>query len=312
MGYRWAVVLHLLSVFAFACSNLDTDSALDGVGENADAGDTTAGLSPCEDNGNCEQMFCDQVYIDGGSFQMGADTVTTPSPGFGRIFPLGDETPIHAVSLSPYCIDKYEVTYERYLACVEDGACSPNGVEYEVDKPIPDDGALVVNHYPIYCRTEEDLKGTIDRCPHHPVNCKNYTQAREYCEWTGRRLCTEAEWERAVSGPHPERRPYPWGDEELDVFKANLGTFSTRLVERVDRFPQGTSRDGVFNLFGNVFEWVHDYYASYDKSGGGQPLHNPAGPDAGEMRVVRGGCAFEGEYITAPTRLMQVPEFDWG
>ncbi|MCP4675599.1 MAG: formylglycine-generating enzyme family protein [Deltaproteobacteria bacterium] len=303
---------YLVAVLMAACwsaDSADTDDA--GIDEDSDAGVPV--LLECDDNGNCDQAFCDQVIIPGSVFHMGSDEapkydVDTDVVSF---FQIGDETPSHPVSLGAFCIDKYEVTYERYLACVKDGACSPGGHEYQgAELPLPE-GVLVVDHYPDECEVEEDPVGTINRCPHHAVNCKTHEQAREYCEWIGRRLCTEAEWERSASGP-PPRRTYPWGEEEPDENRANMGDSSTDYVEPVDICSGGSSKEGVLNLLGNVYEWVHDYYAPYAPPDDGSPRDNPTGPDSGETRSVRGGCFFEGGYSTSTTRAMQVPSFDFG
>ncbi len=127
--------------------------------------------------------------------------------------------------------------------------------------------------------------------PNQPVVGVNWIDANAFCRWKGKRLPTEAEWERAAKGPEGDK-PYPWG-QSIDPKKANYGRTVGRTMP-VDSYPGGVSKFGVYNMAGNVFEWVSDWYQpDYYKQ---SPKHNPQGPEQGynfanqgQVRVLRGG-----------------------
>ena len=92
--------------------------------------------------------------------------------------------------------------------------------------------------------------------PEQPVSGVNWFDANTYCSWANKRLPTEAEWEKAAKGPKGFK--YPWGDE-LDESKANYGR-KQEFTANVDSYPEGKSGYGAYNMAGNVFEWVQDWY----------------------------------------------------
>jgi formylglycine-generating enzyme required for sulfatase activity len=297
--------LFVILVFLSACDGGDKRRApsSDGPSETA-----TSGTLGCSGNDLCIEKYCEQIPIGSGPFKRGADGVTEGLPPrfFGALEGFGDKRPEHIVVLDGFCIDKYEVTVERYAACVAAGACDPAGCRW-LDDSLPDMSKKVtVNHYPEACHD------SLDRCPHHPVNCKTYEQAAAYCEWIGRRLCREAEWERAARGPLEADRPvYPWGAGPVDAAHANVAPLGPGHLDRVDAHRPGASREGVLNLTGNVYEWVSDFYAPYHVPKLGR-ARNPRGPQDGKHRIARGGCFFlqNGHANSDRTTLAEV--FDWG
>ncbi|MCC7262886.1 MAG: SUMF1/EgtB/PvdO family nonheme iron enzyme [Candidatus Latescibacteria bacterium] len=189
------------------------------------------------------------VQIPAGPFTMG------DNEGSG-----GDEDPEHLVELSLFWLDKTEVTTAAYQACVAAGACAPAGQTAGCNAPLAD-------------RAE------------HPINCVDWARAEAYCRWAGKRLPTEAEWEKAARGD--DQRRYPWGDARPDGTYLNYNNL-VGSTEPVGSHPAGASPYGVLDLAGNVFEWTNDYYSSeyYAQS----PAADPPGPPLpadGEFRVVR-------------------------
>jgi len=128
----------------------------------------------------------------------------------------------------------------------------------------------------------------------HPVVNVNWENATTYCKWVGGRLPTEAEWEKAASWDAETKAKfiYPWGDT-IDCSFANyagISNGSNRCIGHtalVGSFERGKSPFGLYDMAGNVFEWVNDWYdATYYES---SPASNPLGPDSGRYRVLRGG-----------------------
>jgi len=231
---------------------------------------------------NCKPQPPDvpMVLVPAGSFEMGNDD--------GK----PDERPAHTVTLDAFYIDQYEVTNAQYAACVEAGVCDP---------PSRTDSETRLSYYgdPQY----DD----------YPVVGVTWSAARTYCQWRGARLPTEAEWEKAARGT--EGYLYPWGDE-FDPSRLNYCDLNCddccgipwadlqhddgyADTAPVGSYPDGASPYGVYDLAGNVWEWVADWYDQgyYAIS----PAENPAGPSSGVQRVMRGGGIFEEAYYTRAT-----------
>jgi len=185
------------------------------------------------------------------------------------------EKPVKKIYLDEFWIDIYEVTVDEYFRCVKVGNCE------RPKEGGPACSGNVVNW-------EKKGRGN------HPINCVTAFNAEVFCKWAGKRLPTEAEWEKAARGT--DGRTYPWGEAKADCNRAVMndggllgcGELSTWPVESK---PSGVSPYGAHNMAGNVSEWTADRYDSkyYSTS----PARNPQGPKSGVTRVIRGGCWFD-------------------
>ncbi len=177
-----------------------------------------------------------------------------------------DERPRHRVILSAYSIDVDEVTVSDYRACVERRECTVPVIDVDSDGAKHD---LVCNwHF------AERAK--------HPVNCVDEEAAASYCKWRGKRLPTEAEWERAARGT--DARVFPWGNEELP----DAACMYRGITCEVGTRPADTSPVGAHDLAGNVAEWVSDaYHRRYYLS---SPSKDPKG-FVGSAMSLRESCS---------------------
>ena len=190
-----------------------------------------------------------QVYVDAGNFEMGS---TEGESG---------EAPVHTIYLNAYWIDRTEVTNAMYAQCVQAGACAEPSKSGSYDR--------------------EDYYGNV-QYDDYPVFFVDWYDASAYCEWAGRRLPTEAEWEKAARGT--DGRTYPWGNEAPN---ANLLNYDRNVGDTTEAgsYPSGASPYGVLDMAGNVMEWVSSLYGSYpfDVNDGREEL------DSKSNRVLRGG-----------------------
>jgi formylglycine-generating enzyme required for sulfatase activity len=203
------------------------------------------------------------ALIPAGSFLMGSAT--------GQ----ANEAPEHEVTLDAFYLDIFEVSNAQYRACVEDGGCTPS---------------IKADSY-TYTGYRDDPKYN-----DYPVVGVTWDQTAAYCSWAGKRLPTEAEWEYAASGP--ENLTWPWGN----TFEANLSAASAPDTQPVDSYPGGVSPFGVYNMAGNVAEWVADVYDEtfYANS----PARNPLSSGDGAGRIFRGGsfANLDGAFFTTSRR----------
>ena len=204
------------------------------------------------------------VFVPAGEFTMGTDD--------GR----DDEGPAHEVYLDAFWIDQLEVTNAQYASCFDAGVCDPPKNEEFYYDPSKQD---------------------------HPVTYINWHDARQYCSWVGRRLPTEAEWEKAARGL--DDRIYPWG-EGLDCSLAQIAHCDGESMP-VGSLPDGASPYGVMDMIGNVYEWIEDFYAHdyYSSQTVWEP--NPTGPYGGRERVIRGSSWKVGEKnVSIQNRIQNV------
>ena len=274
---------------------------------------------------NIEAILKDMVLIPAGEFLMGS------SEGEGAY----DEHPQHKVYLDDYYIDKYEVTNAQFQKFVEatgyitDAERKGKGevwnpIDYSTNKkryfnsvnwrcpsawkqkrPHPDswksDIAIRMDNFDAYVSCTDNMN--------YPVVQVSWNDAKAYAAWVGKRLPTEAEWEKAARGN--DSRLWSWGN----VFDLNVGgvtvhtNIATDSLVPVNSFPTGISSYSVYNLAGNVAEWVADWYAPdyYSYS----PKKNPKGPDKGDFHVLRGGSwrHQKSYHVLSTTRAYQVPDY---
>ena len=224
----------------------------------------------------------------------------------------GPETPGHKVWLDAFLIDKNEVTVAEYTACVRAGACSDhhlNGFEPrggpDADSrgfPAPGSSATV----PDVATCNYGKPGR----ENHPINCVSWNHANTYCGWAGKRLPTEAEWEKAARGV--DGRKYPWGnaDATCDLAVTNNGEkgCGRKTTWPVGLLAAGASPYGALDMAGNIFEWVADWYDPDALRT--QPNRNPKGPAHGTLRAGKGGCWGSGNpwNLRASSRMGYPPE----
>ncbi|MBI4670488.1 MAG: SUMF1/EgtB/PvdO family nonheme iron enzyme [Chloroflexi bacterium] len=205
----------------------------------------------------------EMVFVPAGEFTMGSDSGAN------------DEKPVHRVSLDGFWIDVFEVTNALYKKCVDAGKCQR-----------PESSSS-------YKRSSYFGNSQYDN---YPVIYVSWEDASAYCAWAGKRLPTEAEWEKAARGPSTssgDARTYPWGND-WDSKKANAEdrVGDTTLV---GSYPAGASPYGALDMAGNVWEWVADWYEEgyYANS----PRANPKGPSSGQYRALRGGAFDNGSNV---------------
>jgi formylglycine-generating enzyme required for sulfatase activity len=187
------------------------------------------------------------VPIIGGSFQVGCSPTDMACNS--------DEQPYHSVTVSDFAIDETEVTQGAWDLCIRAGVCVA----------------------PPCSSWQPSTKAN------WPVACVNWAEATSYCNWLGKRLPTEAEWEIAARGSASSI--YPWGIEDPDCSRANFSSCGFNSTQPVRSFVAGMSFFKAYDMAGNVGEWVSNWYGAYEVP----PPPNPTGPPTGSLKVVRGG-----------------------
>jgi formylglycine-generating enzyme required for sulfatase activity len=192
--------------------------------------------------------------ISGGTFIMGMSGGKT------------NETPEHQVELSSFSIDALEVTRAQYDSCVNSGVCTPAH---------DSDGQCIAWNGRNFIRARIVKQ---DKDAELPVVCVTWYQARDYCSYKGKKLPSEAQWEYAALAGR--KATFTWGDERPDATRCAQGK-----PKKTGSFTANPW--GLFDMTGNVWEWVSDRYQSdyYLTS----ESKDPEGPDAGQYRAIRGG-----------------------
>ena len=248
-------------------------------------------------NLDCGPSTDEEVEIAEGGFTMGRtvdESVLDPN-----------QTPQNTINLSTYYIDRYEVTIAQYRRCVVAGVCD---IQPLYNTPEWLGSATDPNYW------ENQQRGL------SPAINIDWDDAAAYCAFVGKTLPTEAQWEKAARGAGNDTRVYPWGDVEyqtgpdgadvrvpVDCDTANHKNMCTlEFCEgdtvAVNRYDGGQSPFGLYNMAGNVAEFVSDWYqADYYTA---MPTDDPAGPATGTTKVVRGGAwDMIDYYLEVTTRL---------
>jgi len=196
------------------------------------------------------------VYVPTGEFLMGSADSDKAAQS--------DEKPQHTVYVDAFWIDRTEVTNAQYKKCAQAGACKASG--YAGDSKYNGDD--------------------------QPAVGVDWNRAQACCQWAGRQLPTEAQWEKAARGAQADGRIYPWGNQpatcEYAVMKDGSGSGCGKDAPwPVGGKPKGVSPYGALDMAGNVWEWVADWYD--EKYYANSPSRNPIGPSSGQYRVLRGG-----------------------
>lgn len=209
------------------------------------------------------------LFVPKGAFIMGSEN--------------GDdyERPVHSVYLDDFWIDKTEITNSMYYLCMEFGPC---------EAPLSDGFYAPKDHF------KDPLKAEL------PVVFITWYNAETYCEWVGRRLPTEAEWEKAARGVNGQT--YPWGNQDPTPELLNFDKNNLDLMP-VGSFPLGASPYGAMDMAGNAWEWVVDWYDDYYYEI--SPSTNPTGPIKGNTHSMRGGAYFQPAYEVRTTFRSSTP-----
>jgi formylglycine-generating enzyme required for sulfatase activity len=260
---------------------IDT-SPEDSGGGDTDSDDRDTGeprYSRCYEAGESPEgkaFACDWMTVEGATYMMGSPE------GMAQEEPR--EYPQHPVAVPTFRMWRTENTVAQYLACVDEGGCTPIAID-----------------------------GCNDDFPEergdHPINCTDWFQARDFCAWLGGRLPSEAEWEFAARDRGQDVL-YPWGDEDptcelavidmgfLDPTKGTAGCDGIYSTQAVCSKPLGNTTEGLCDMVGNVYEWVEDWFhEAYEYVDGDGVLQvAPADgsawldpPNPWDFRVMKGG-----------------------
>jgi len=211
------------------------------------------------------------IYIPAGEFTMGSDIYSF-------------EQPIQQISLDAYLIDKYLVTNRQFKQFVDetgyqtDAEKNGSGEVWTGKRWRNDQGAIW---------KMPDGSTSIEGKEDYPVSQISHNDAIAYCEWAGKELPTEAQWEMAARGPGGGI--YPWGNSDPDDTIANYSDSFIEGTTPVTKYEKGQSYYGAFDMAGNLYQWCKDWYTP----GAERKADNPTGLDQGTERVLKGGSYSE-------------------
>jgi iron(II)-dependent oxidoreductase len=284
----WMLLVAVLiaSLGAWGCGDDDDDGSASDADADTDTdtdtdtdADTDADTDTDTDSDTDSDTDADAdlawVAISGGTFQMGSTEGSS------------NELPVHGVTVPVFEMLETEVTVAQYAVCVTASACTEPSTSYT------------------QCNWNET--GYED----HPVNCVNWQQAVDFCQWVGGRLPSESEWEYAARSGGQDI-DYPWGDETASCAYAVMDDegsdgCGTGRTWAVCSKPAGNTVQGLCDMAGNVWEWVQDFYhPDYT----GAPADGSAWEDPdSNYRVTRGGDFQIGDYyLRAAFRNLNIPE----
>jgi formylglycine-generating enzyme required for sulfatase activity len=257
------------------------------------------------------------VLIPAGEFTMGSNKETNEAMwrGANALNPYGfkdklyvDEHPAHKVNLPAYYIDKYEVTNEQFRDFVIATQHTvpynwPNN-GYNLSKemlaslPLDHLRQIATNQFrldmDVTNMSQKDLLTELDKIQDSrnplPVTTVTWPDADAYCHWAGKRLPTEAEWEKAARGP--QGFEYPWGNNWDPKMINTMSENPDQPYSPVGSYPGDKSGYGVYDMAANVTEWVADWYDAYP----GAPASDENKYYGKKQRVIRGGMTSSGHY----------------
>ena len=253
------ILIVLISLFIAGCLGIEGQIAQDLSPTNQGADEIQDPLSGSISKIR-EQDGMTVFFVPASDFNMGGSDLDQHADD--------NELPAHLVHLDDYWIDETEVTNRQYNICVEAGICAPSKFN------------------------SNELYNGGD----YPVVGVAWQDALDYCAWAGGRLATEAEWEYAAKGN--EGLIYPWGNEyDGNLLNAcDVNCSESWADPNIDdgyqnsapagSYPEGASWAGALDMAGNVWEWVEDWCGEYEEGS----LDNPAGPDDGICKIIRGGA----------------------
>ena len=214
------------------------------------------------------------VLVPGGTFVMGASA--------DDLLAQADEKPAHEVTVDSFYLDQYEVNVAQYAAFL-----NTLGAYVQACAGFTCVWTLFETSFSHLTQTTEGTFIPEPGFSAYPINHVSWYGAAAYCEWTGSRLVTEAEWEYAARGSTGYL--YPWGNEPPSETLALYGFTDLRDLQPVTSFPDGVTPLGVYGLAGSMWEWTADWYD--DEYYVNSPAMNPTGPDTVTTagHVLRGG-----------------------